>query len=146
MTAAPRRVIVVGAGPVGLFVALGLARAGIPVVLLEREPALTIDLRAGSYHPPTLEALAPYGITDAMHAQGIVVRHWQIRDREHPDWIVTWDLGLLADITPYPYRFHLEQHKLTPIIHRLLSGRNRRRSSASGRASPASNKTPNASA
>jgi 3-(3-hydroxy-phenyl)propionate hydroxylase len=121
VTAASRRVVVVGAGPVGLFVALGLARAGIPVVLLEQEPALTVDLRAGSYHPPTLEALAPYGITDVMHEQGIVVRHWQIGDREHPDWIVTWDLGLLADVTPYPYRFHLEQHKLTPIIHRFLT-------------------------
>jgi 3-(3-hydroxy-phenyl)propionate hydroxylase len=115
-----RRVVVVGAGPVGLFVALGLARSGIPVVLLEQEPALTVDLRAGSYHPPTLEILAPYGITDAMHAQGIKVRHWQIRDREHEDWVVTWDLGLLADSTPYPYRFHLEQHKLTPIIYALL--------------------------
>jgi 3-(3-hydroxy-phenyl)propionate hydroxylase len=29
VTAAPRRVAVVGAGPVGLFVALGLSRAGI---------------------------------------------------------------------------------------------------------------------
>jgi 3-(3-hydroxy-phenyl)propionate hydroxylase len=55
-----------------------------------------------------------------MHAQGIKVRHWQIRDREHEDWVVTWDLGLLADSTPYPYRFHLEQHKLTPIIYALL--------------------------
>ena len=121
MNADRRRVVVVGAGPVGLFVALGLARAGIPVVLLEQEPALTIDLRAGSYHPPTLEILAPYGITDEMHRQGITVRHWQIRDREHAGWVVTWDLGLLADITPYPYRFHLEQHKLTPIIHAFLT-------------------------
>src|SRR4029077_6208908 len=26
-----------------------------------------------------------------------------------------FDLDLLADVTPYPYRLHLEQHRLTPI-------------------------------
>jgi 3-(3-hydroxy-phenyl)propionate hydroxylase len=114
------RVVVAGAGPVGLVTALGLARAGVPVVLIEAEPALTVDLRAGSYHPPTLEALAPYGITERMHERGIVVRHWQIRDRTNPAWVANWDLGLLADLTPYPYRLHLEQHQLTPIVLDLV--------------------------
>ena len=120
MTAARERVIVAGAGPVGLLTALGLARAGVPVLLLEAEPGLTIDLRAGSYHPPTLEALAPYGITERMHERGIVVRHWQMRDRTDPTRIAYWDLGLLADLTPYPYRLHLEQHQLTPIMLDIL--------------------------
>jgi len=119
--AADRRVIVAGGGPVGLLTALGLASAGVPVLLLEQEPALTIDLRAGSYHPPTLEAMAPYGITARMHERGIPVRYWSIRDRHNSDWIARWDLGLLADLTPYPYRLHLEQHQLTPIILDLLA-------------------------
>jgi len=110
------RVIVAGGGPVGLMTALGLAHAGVAVLLIEQEPALTIDLRAGSYHPPTLEAMAPYGITARMLEQGIKVRHWQIRDRRHPEWVANWDLDLIADLTPYPYRLHLEQHRLTPII------------------------------
>lgn len=114
-------VVVVGAGPVGLFVALGLAHAGIPVIVLEQEPALTVDLRAGSYHPPTLEALAPYGIVDVMLEHGIKVPQWQIRDREHPDWVANFDLSVLSDITPYPFRFHLEQHKLTPMIAAALT-------------------------
>ncbi len=120
MNGARERVIVAGGGPVGLMTALGLAHAGVPVLLIEQEPALTIDLRAGSYHPPTLEAMAPYGITDRMMETGIKVRHWQIRDRKNPEWIANWDLGLIADLTPYPYRFHLEQHKLTPIIFDFL--------------------------
>jgi 3-(3-hydroxy-phenyl)propionate hydroxylase len=120
MTGAPARVIVAGAGPVGLLTALGLAHAGVPVLLLEAEPGLTVDLRAGSYHPPTLEAMAPYGITARMHERGIVVRRWQMRDRTDPERIVEWDLGLLADLTPYPYRLHLEQHQLTPIVLELL--------------------------
>jgi len=116
MNAARERVIVAGGGPVGLMTALGLAYAGVPVLLLEQEPALTVDLRAGSYHPPTLEAMAPYGITARMLEQGIKVRQWQIRDRKNPAWVANWDLGTIADLTPYPYRFHLEQHRLTPII------------------------------
>jgi 3-(3-hydroxy-phenyl)propionate hydroxylase len=116
MSAARERVVVAGGGPVGLMTALGLAHAGVPVLLIEQEPALTVDLRAGSYHPPTMEAMAPYGITARMLERGIQVRHWQIRDRKNPAWVANWDLGLIADLTPYPYRFHLEQHRLTPII------------------------------
>jgi len=29
-------------------------------------------------------------------------------------------LGLIGDLTPYPYRFHLEQHRLTPILFEKL--------------------------
>jgi 3-(3-hydroxy-phenyl)propionate hydroxylase len=109
------RVLVSGAGPVGLTIALGLARRGIPVVVVEQEPALTIDPRAGTFHPPTLEMLEPYGIAQQMVAAGIPVRTWQIRDRRSSA-VAEFDLGLLADLTPYPYRLHFEQFKLTPLL------------------------------
>jgi 3-(3-hydroxy-phenyl)propionate hydroxylase len=113
------RVIVVGAGPVGLTCALSLASRGIPVLVLEANDELFMDLRAGSFHPPTMEALAPLGVTAKMHETGIPVHHWQWRDRS--DGIVgTFNLSLLADETAYPYRLHLEQHKYTPIVHDML--------------------------
>jgi len=116
-------VIVVGAGPVGLTVALSLAHQGVPVQVLEAEPGLTVDQRAGTFHPPTLEMLEPLGVTAEMQKIGIKVPHWQLRDRKQ-GVIVEWDLGLIADLTPYPYRFHLEQHRLTPILfHRLRAYR-----------------------
>ncbi|MGE0744165.1 MAG: FAD-dependent oxidoreductase [Rhodospirillales bacterium] len=108
-------VVVAGAGPAGLTSALCLADKGVPVIVCEMEPGLTEDLRAGSYHPPTLEMLAPYGVTDEMHETGIVVPRWQIRDRTE-GLLIEFDLSLLKDDTPYPYRLHLEQHKLTPIL------------------------------
>jgi 3-(3-hydroxy-phenyl)propionate hydroxylase len=113
------QVIVAGAGPVGLLAALALAERGIPVLVLEAEGSLTFDLRAGTYHPPSLEMMAPYGITDEMHKTGIKVPRWQIRDRRD-GLIVEWDVSLIKDLTPYPYRLHLEQHRLTPIIHDKL--------------------------
>lgn len=114
-------VIVAGAGPVGLLTALVLARQGVSVLVLEAEAGLTHDLRAGTFHPPTLELMAPLGITERMHEAGIRVPRWQSRDRKE-GLIVEWDLGALAGDTPYPYRLHLEQHRLTPIILELLRG------------------------
>ena len=107
-------VVIAGAGPTGLMCALALARHGVQVVVCEAEPSLTHDLRAGTFHPPTQEMMAPYGITDQMHAHGLQVRRWQIRSRRG-GLVAEFDLGLLADVTPYPYRLHLEQHRLTPI-------------------------------
>lgn len=109
------QVIVAGAGPVGLLTALALAKQDVSVLVLEAEPGLTIDLRAGTYHPPSLELMAPYGITDEMHKTAIKVPRWQIRDRRE-GVIVEWDVSEIGDLTPYPYRLHLEQHRLTPII------------------------------
>ena len=109
-----RPVIIAGAGPTGLMCALALRKQGIPVVLCEAEPGLTHDLRAGAFHPPTLEMMAPYGITERMLVDGIKVRHWQIRNKPG-DLVAEFDLGLLADVTPFPHRLHLEQHRLTPI-------------------------------
>jgi len=112
-------VVIVGAGPVGLTAALSLAHQGVPVEVIEAGSALAVDHRAGSFHPPTLEMLARFGVTEEMQRIGIRVPRWQIRDRRE-GVIVEWDLGLIADLTPYPYRLHLEQYRLTPILQEKL--------------------------
>jgi 3-(3-hydroxy-phenyl)propionate hydroxylase len=50
-------VIIVGAGPVGLVTATLLVEQGIPVVLIEACSELPHDLRASTFHPPTLDML-----------------------------------------------------------------------------------------
>src|SRR5206468_2607509 len=45
-----RRVLVVGAGPVGLVAALKLARAGVEVLLIEAEPEVVEELRGSTFH------------------------------------------------------------------------------------------------
>ena len=107
-------VVIAGAGPTGLMCALALGAQHIPVVVCEAEPSLTHDLRAGSYHPPTQDMMAKYGITQRMHEHGLQIRRWQIRMRNGGQ-VAEFDLGLLSDVTAFPYRLHLEQHRLTPI-------------------------------
>lgn len=69
------RVIIVGAGPVGLVMAMLLADREIPVVLLEAEGAVNDDLRASTFHPPTLDMLAPFGIAQQLLEQGLICPH-----------------------------------------------------------------------
>ena len=111
-----KRVIIVGGGPVGLVCALALGQRGIPALVLEAHSDLFFDLRAGSFHPPTLEVLEACGVTKKLLEIGIKVPAWQLRDRT--DGVIgTFSLEtLLKDETPYPYRLHCEQHKLTPLV------------------------------
>jgi 3-(3-hydroxy-phenyl)propionate hydroxylase len=109
------KVIIVGGGPVGLLCALNLATHDVPVLVLEAHSELFMDLRAGSFHPPTLEVMEPLGLTAKLIEIGIPVRKWQLRDREK-GVIGTFELSLLSDETSFPFRLHLEQHCFTPIV------------------------------
>ncbi len=113
------RILIAGAGPVGLTAALDLARRGIPVTVLEAGNKIFDDPRAGTIHPPTLELFARVGVTAPMLARGYIVRNYQYRDRR-AGVVADFDLGALAGDTPYPYRLMLEQHKICHILLDLL--------------------------
>jgi len=108
-------VIIAGAGPAGLSLALSLGIKNIPCTVFEKQSELTHDLRAGSFHPPTMEMLDQLDVAETMLETGIKVPTWQIRDRVQ-GLVAEFDLNLLADETKFPYRLHLEQHRLTPIL------------------------------
>jgi 3-(3-hydroxy-phenyl)propionate hydroxylase len=114
-----RRVIVVGAGPVGLVAACSLIEEGIPVTIIEKTPDLPEDLRASTFHPPTLDMLDRFGVTEGLITRGLVCPHWQFRDREE-GVVATYDLGMLKDDTNHPYRLQCEQWKLTEALRDLL--------------------------
>jgi len=114
-----RHVLIVGAGPVGLVSALVLGRAGISVTVLEQSAQLNMDLRASTFHPPTLDMLAPLGLTDALVAQGLVARYTQQRDPRE-GVVAEFDMQLLAGDTDHPFRLQCEQWKLTQLIAEQL--------------------------
>ena len=76
--------------------------------MLERESQLPADLRASTFHPPTLEMLEDIGLTAAILRGGLVAPTWQIRQHETHERAV-FDLGVLASDTRHPYRVQFEQ-------------------------------------
>ncbi len=113
------RVIVVGAGPVGLVAAVALAAEGIPVTVVEARIEVVEDLRGSTFHPPTLSFLDRFGVTEKLIEQGLIAPHWQFRDRRQGE-IATFDLSVLANDTPHPYRLQCEQWKLTRLLRDRL--------------------------
>lgn len=114
-----RRILIVGGGPVGLFAAIRLVGFGIPVTLIDKSSNVSSDIRASTIHPPSLEMMAPYGITNEILRTGIKVREWQIRNHSTGDKVV-FDLGKISDETDFPYRVQFEQSKICMIMDRKL--------------------------
>jgi 2-polyprenyl-6-methoxyphenol hydroxylase-like FAD-dependent oxidoreductase len=79
--------VVVGGGPGGMMLAHLLARAGVPVTLLESHRDFDRDFRGDSLHPWTLELLDELGLADDL----LALPHYKARlFRFHtPDGILT---------------------------------------------------------
>ncbi|NCF21199.1 MAG: FAD-dependent monooxygenase, partial [Haliea sp.] len=114
-------VVIAGSGPVGSLMALYLAQRDIPVLLLEKEPDLPVDLRASTFHPPSLEMIADlgFGVIEEMLEKGLVADRYQYRDRRSSE-VASFDMSLIADSTRYPFRLQLEQFEFTRIANDRL--------------------------
>jgi 2-polyprenyl-6-methoxyphenol hydroxylase-like FAD-dependent oxidoreductase len=110
-------VIIVGGGPVGFCLALLLGQQGLAVRVIEKASAIDEDLRASTFHPPTLDMLTPSGVTDELIASGLICPTWQIRLHPSGERAV-FDLSVLADVTAHPYRLQCEQWKLARALHK----------------------------
>ncbi|MDG2532156.1 FAD-dependent monooxygenase [Sphingomonas sp. HITSZ_GF] len=115
MTTTQTGVIVVGAGPVGLTAAYLLGHYDIPFLLLAAEPVLATDLRASTFHPPTLDMLDEHGLAEPLIAQGLVSPTWQIRLHRTGER-AKFDLGVIAGDTRHPFRLQCEQSRLCALL------------------------------
>jgi 3-(3-hydroxy-phenyl)propionate hydroxylase/6-hydroxy-3-succinoylpyridine 3-monooxygenase len=113
-------VIVVGAGPAGLITALGLARGGARVTVLEAEAAIVPSPRAMVYQWSVLQGLADLELLDAAIERGFTKSDFEFRSLPTGESI-RWTMELLGDETPHPFNVHLGQHLLAEIaLERLL--------------------------
>ncbi|MEX5684751.1 FAD-dependent oxidoreductase [Pseudomonas silesiensis] len=115
-----KNVIVVGAGPSGLLCALGLARAGIEVCVVERDSTISNSPRAMVYHWAVLEGLEQLGVLEDVLEAGFTSTQLQFFIFGTGERI-TLDAGeCLKEVTPHPYNVHLGQNKLAEIALRHL--------------------------
>lgn len=112
-------VLVVGLGPVGAVAALLLARRGLRVAAVEAGAAQRTDLRASTFHAPTIEMLDALGASETLLTQGLLAPVYQYRDRQSGE-VFAFNMGELADMTRFPFRIQCEQHRVTEELVQKL--------------------------
>ncbi|MTV36761.1 FAD-dependent oxidoreductase [Duganella radicis] len=96
------QVLIVGAGPTGLVLAIALARRGIAVRIIDKNSGPGQASRAMAVHARTLEFYRQLGFADVVINQGIKIE--AIHLREHGDDIALLPLkDIGAGLSPYPF-------------------------------------------
>jgi 3-(3-hydroxy-phenyl)propionate hydroxylase len=113
------QVIVAGAGPVGTVTAYRLASMGFDVILCEAGANCAVDLRASTFHPPTLEMLDELGMADELIERGLKAPVYHFRERASGE-VVEFDLSELEGKEKYPFRLQCEQHVLSSMVAKKL--------------------------
>jgi 3-(3-hydroxy-phenyl)propionate hydroxylase len=109
------RVVIIGAGPVGLCLALALAQADVRSVLIEQlaeDNFLEQVPRAGTNHPATLELFERIGLYEKLEPRGIVAPLFHYWDRHDGKLIAEFDHIHLKDDTRFPYVLQCERIKI----------------------------------
>jgi 2-polyprenyl-6-methoxyphenol hydroxylase-like FAD-dependent oxidoreductase len=105
-------VVIVGAGPVGLFMAVRLRAAGVEVLVIERRSERTAHGRAIGVHPPSVDAFAALGMAEALRACAVRIRRARAQG-------VDGELALL-DVTPAGELLALPQRATEGVLEQRL--------------------------
>lgn len=116
----PLPVVIVGAGPVGLTTALGLAYHGIPSIVVEDDDKLSIDTKAGTTLSRTLEVFRRYGVADEILAVSLRIDEIGEIDRATGQPRTPVRLDALGGETRYPFVINLPQQDMEPVLARAL--------------------------
>src|ERR1051326_9205422 len=111
-------VMVAGAGPVGLVLACELARRGIPVRIIDRLAAPTIESRAIVVHARSLEMFERMGVLDEIVATGVRVDAMEMRAAGQP----LARIGFDRIDSAFPYSVVLPQTETERILTERLAG------------------------
>ncbi|KAF6828067.1 FAD binding domain-containing protein [Colletotrichum musicola] len=93
-----KKVVIVGAGPSGLLLALLLAKHGIPVQILEAQDHLDQQPRAAHYGPAAIPDLKRAGILDEVRRRGMMLSTFVWRRLKDHSKMAAFDISSLEDV------------------------------------------------
>ncbi len=111
-------VLVIGAGPVGLFLSHLLGQAGIQTLLVEKRGETEAPSMAIGLMPASLRLFAKARLSAPLIAAGVRVQTAVVHDQHKP--IGQLDFSSLPP--PFPYILSLPQGKLMSLLRNLLPG------------------------
>ncbi|WP_217140392.1 FAD-dependent monooxygenase [Streptomyces sp. AC627_RSS907] len=112
-------IVVVGAGPTGLWLAAELRLQGVPVTVLEARTERDPHSKALTLHPRTLEILGMRGLADDFVGEGMPVPTGHFGSLES-----RMDFQVLD--TPYPFTLFLPQARTEALLERHARSRGAR--------------------
>ena len=113
-------ILVVGAGPTGLSLAIELARRGVPFRLVDKATRRSDKSRALAVQARSLELMRPWGVADALVASGQKALEAQFFVEKRPSAVVEFgDIGV--DDTPYPHLLFTSQAETERLCDAALT-------------------------
>jgi 3-(3-hydroxy-phenyl)propionate hydroxylase len=109
------RVLIIGAGPVGLCLALALAKQGVRSLIVEQlrgDNFLEQVPRAGTNHPATLEMYDAIGLYQRLEPRGIIAPLFHYWDRAAGERVAEFDHAHLRNDTRFPFALQCERIKI----------------------------------
>lgn len=109
-------ILIVGAGPTGLCLAIALRLKGVDAHVVDRQPQGANTSRAAVIHARTLEVLEELGVTPMLLARGIRVPRFRVRERDRV--LMDIDFGTLPG--RYPFTLMLPQDETEAVLRERL--------------------------
>jgi 2-polyprenyl-6-methoxyphenol hydroxylase-like FAD-dependent oxidoreductase len=114
-------VLIAGAGPTGLVLALWLTKQGVPVRIIDKAPKPGTTSRALAVHARTLELYEQLDLADAIVAQGYTVPGFRLWLGGREAARVPFE-EIASDLTPYGFLHIFPQDEHERLLVERLSG------------------------